>query len=237
MPARMGHGCTIAKGVTTIGVLTSIKAPEKTQDTVETTTLDTANYYKTFINGLIDGGEVSIAGYYDIGDAGQVALNTALEARTIEAYTITFPSTIGASFTFDAIVTKVTPGEANMADAVAFEATLKVTGRPVLGTVASGGLTALTLTGTGGTLVPTFSAALRSYIFSGVTATSVTVTPTAANHTIKLYIDEVYTQDITSGQASSAISLTLNVPKRLTLVVYETGKTAITYNIIVNKTA
>jgi len=102
---------------------------------------------------------------------------------------------------------------------------------------ASGGLTALSLTGTGGTLAPTFLAGKLVYSFSGVSATSVTVTPTAASHTIKLDVDGVYSQDIVSGAASAAISLTINVMKVLTLVAQETGKASQTTTINVLKTS
>jgi hypothetical protein len=237
MGAKSGLGCTLVKGVTNIGVMTGIKAPEKTQETIDTTTLDTADFYKTVIGGLLDGGEVTATGYYDITDAGQVALNTALEARTVDTYTITFPTTIGATFTFDALVTKVTPGECNLADAVGFEVTLKISGKPVLGVSASSGLSGLALTAAGGSLVPSYSASLRSYVFSGVSATSVTVTPTAAAHTIKLYVDGVYVQDVTSGAASAAIALVINVSKKITLVTYEVAKTPISYDITVVKTS
>jgi hypothetical protein len=95
----------------------------------------------------------------------------------------------------------------------------------------------LSLTGTGGTLAPTFLAGKLTYSFSGVSATSVTVTPTAANHTIKLYVDGVYSQDIVSGAASASIPVTINVFKVLTLVAQETGKASQTTTINVLKTS
>jgi predicted secreted protein len=238
MGAARGIGATLAKGVTSIGVLTSIKAPEKSADTVETTTLDSSDGFKTFLQGMRDGGEMTASGYFDVSDTGQIAMNTAIEAGTVDAYTITYPAGMGSpTFTFNGIVTKFVVGEANLEDAVTFEVTLKISGKPSLNTSASTGLSNLSLTGAGGTLVPSFGATLRSYVFSGVSATSVTVTPTAGSHTIKLYIDGVYTETVTSGAASSSIALTINVSKKLTLVCYEAGKTAINYDIIVIKTS
>ncbi len=99
---------------------------------------------------------------------------------------------------------------------------------------ASAGLSALSMTGTGGTLTPSFGAAVRYYAFYGVTGTTVTVTPTAANHTIKLYIDGVYSQDIVSGAASASISISTGT-KKLTLVCYEAGKSSQTTEIVVQK--
>ncbi|UWG96782.1 hypothetical protein LPY66_18175 [Dehalobacter sp. DCM] len=233
--AKRGLGTTISINSVMIGGLTNIKPPEKSADTIECTTLDSSSGYRDFIQGFKDGGEVELTGYYDTTYTGQSNIDTAYESGTTDTYIITFPNSMG-TFTFSGIVTKLAgPGEANINDPLGFNATIKVLGKPVLGTTASGGLTALVLTGTGGTLTPTFGAALRSYYFGGVSATSVTVTPTAASHTIKLFVDGVYSQDITSGQASTAISLTLNAPKKLTLICYEAAKTPIVYDIIVNK--
>lgn len=117
------------------------------------------------------------------------------------------------------------------ADAIAYLNTLVG-----LAVVASGGLTALALTGTGGTLSPAFGTGIRSYTFGGVSAASVTVTPTAASHTIKLYADGVYVQDIVSANPSAAISMAIG-SKKLTLVAYEAGKSSQTTEIIVVKTA
>lgn len=102
---------------------------------------------------------------------------------------------------------------------------------------ASGGLTALSLAGTGGVLAPAFLAGKLVYTFSGVSAASITVTPTAAGHTIKMYIDDVYSQDIVSGAASAAIPLTINVIKVIKLVVQEPGKASQTTIINALKTS
>lgn len=99
---------------------------------------------------------------------------------------------------------------------------------------ASGGLTALALTGTGGALTPSFAAGKTLYTFSGVTAASVTVTATAANHTLKLYVDDVFNQNLTSGVASSAINMAIG-SKKLKIVAQEAGKTSQTTEIVVVK--
>jgi predicted secreted protein len=235
--AKRSSGTTITKGGTLIGSLTSIKPPKKTKDSIDITTLDIADGYKKFMAGWKEGGEAEITGFYNASDAGQGALDTAFEDETEDTYIIAFPAAIGLTVTFTAIVTEAGPDEANLEDPLAFSAKLKVTGKPTFATVASGGLSNLVLTGAGGTISPAFSAALRSYTYGGVSASSVTVTPTAASHTIKLYIDGVYSQDIVSGAASAAIALTINVSKKLTLICYEAGKAPIVYDIIVVKTA
>lgn len=101
---------------------------------------------------------------------------------------------------------------------------------------ASAGLTALSMTGTGGTLTPAFSTSNRNYAYTGLTGTSVTVTATAANHAIKLYVDDVFVQNLTSGVASAAISMSAGT-KKIKIVANEQGKTTQTTEIIVVKTS
>lgn len=229
-------GTKLMIGANSVAELTSISGIELSADTIETTTLDATSCARTFIGGLIDGGEVSISGFFNPNDTnGQAVLLAGMGGSAI-AFTITFPSTLVASWSFNGIVTAFST-TSELEDAIAFECTLKVTGLPTLGTTASGGLTALALTGAGGTLSPTFATGNRSYTFGGVSATSVTVTATAATHTILLYIDGVYSASLTSGSPSSAISLTLNVGKKLTIVAYEAGKVQQYTDIIVIKTS
>jgi hypothetical protein len=86
-------------------------------------------------------------------------------------------------------------------------------------------------------LSPTFSASAFFYTYGGVSATSVTVTATAASHTIDLFIDGVFSQVLTTAVASNSISVTLNVGKKLTIIAREAGKTAKITEIIVVKTS
>lgn len=235
--AKHGKGTTLKKGINVIAELTNIGGIKITGDTIDVTTLGSPDEYKEFIGGFKDGGEVAISGFFYPGDTdGQFAMKTALDASTLDAYTITFPTSMGATWTFNGIVTDWGSPGADVGGAILFEATIKISGKPVLGLTASAGLSALVLTGTGGVLSPAFANGTYYYTFSGVSATSITITPTAASHTIQLYIDEVYSQDIVSGSASAAIPLTLNVGKKLTLVVYEAGKTQKQYEVIAVKT-
>lgn len=227
---------TIKTGLNTIGEITSIGGLSLDSDIVDVTSLAQTDGYKEFIQGFRDGGECQIAGNMYPGDTnGQAALLTDFNAGTLGSYTITFPTSMGATWTFSALVKSYKAGDADVGGALKFEVVLKISGKPTLNITASGGLTALALTGLGGTLNPAFATGLRTYVYAGVSATSVTITPTAASHTIKLYIDGVYTETITSGAASSSIALVIDVPKLLTLVVNESGKTDITYNITVIK--
>ncbi len=237
MPAKRTIGTTITKGGVNIGSLTKISSPEKSVDSVEVTTLDVADGYKRFIPGMKDGGEVTVSGYFDSADAGQSALDTAFEAGSEDTYVITFPATIGATFSFSAIITKYNAGEANLEDPLSFELTLKVVGKPTLAVTASGGLTALVLSGTTGALSPAFNNAKYAYSWVFTTDASITVTPTAANHTIKMYVDDVYVGEVNSGSASAAITGFLAATsKKITLIVFEAGKSPKTYTIVAART-
>ena len=234
--AQLAMGTKIQIGSNSIAELTSIGGMELSADTLDTTNLD-SNGYRQFIQGLKDAGEVSVSGYFNPADTtGQIALYNAYNSGTSQNFVILFPSTVGASWTFQGIVTKIKT-EASLEDAIPFEATIKVSGQPTLGLTASNGLTNLVLSGTGGALTPNFSNGTYSYAFSGVTGTSVTVTATAASHTMALYVDGVFTQNLTSGSASASISMPSIGSKMLTILARESGKTQKIYEIVVVKTA
>lgn len=216
--------------------LTSIGGIEKSADTLDTTTLDSDGGYRTFTGGFKDGGEVSLSGYFEPGDVGQLAMDAAFESGAAIAFEIVFPAALGASWTFNGVVTGFSTN-ADLEELISFEATIKVSGKPSLVTTASAGASAIALTGAGGTLAPTFVNNKYTYTFSGVTAASVTITVTAASHTIKLYLDGVYSADLTTAVASGAITLVLNTGKKLTVVTQETGKSAVIYEVVALKTA
>lgn len=231
-------GTIIKIGANSIADVTSITPPEMTTDTIDTTTLASTGGYKESIPGFKDAGEVGIVGFFNPSDTlGQMALYTAFQNGTNDSYTIIFPSALGASWTFTGGVTGFKTTGVEVDGAIGFEATIKISGAPSLGTSASAGLSALSLTGTGGALSPAFTNTNYSYSFSGVSATSVTITATAASHTLKLYIDGVYSQDLVSGSPSASIPLTLNIGKKLTILANESGKTQKVYEVIAIKTS
>lgn len=233
--AQKSVGTTIQIGANSIAELTSIAGLDLTQETIDTTNLSSAGGFREFIAGFKDAGEVALSGHFSASDTnGQMAMYAAYTAGTVDSYTIVYPG--GGTWTFSGVVVGFSTG-AELEDTVSFEGTIKVSGAPSLGVTASGGLTALALTGAGGTLSPAFTVGNRSYSFGGVTAASVTVTATAAAHNLKLYIDGVYSQDLVSGSASAAITLTLNVGKKLTILAWETGKAQKVYEVVAIKTA
>jgi predicted secreted protein len=125
--AQKALGTKLKKGTTAIADLTSISGLEISGDTIEVTTLDATDGFREYIGGLKDPGEVGLSGYHDA--TGHKPLYDDLVAGTVNAYSIEFPD--GSKWTFDGIVTGYTTG-AELEDAVSFEATLKVTGKPEL---------------------------------------------------------------------------------------------------------
>jgi hypothetical protein len=235
--AQNAMGTKLQIGANSIAELTQIGGLDIKADTLETTTLD-SNGWRTFIQGLKDGGEVSVSGFFNPGDTnGQIALYNALNNGGLLNFTILFPSVLGASWTFQGIVTGFKT-DVQVEDTIPFEGTIKVSGQPSLGLTPSGGLTGLSLTGAGGTLTPAFSNGNYYYAFSGVTATSVTVTATAANHTLSLFVNGTFVQNLTSGTASNAISLaSVGATADIVIIAQESGKTQKIYEVIAVKTA
>ncbi|MDD9266052.1 phage tail tube protein [Paenibacillus sp. GCM10023248] len=232
----MGTKLTI--GANNIASITSITPPEMQSDSIDVTTLSSPGGYKESIPGFKDAGEVSVVGFFDPSDTlGQMALYNAFNNGTNDSYAIIFPPALGASWNFTGGVTGFKTTGVEVEGAIGFEATIKVSGAPSLVTTPSTGLSALGLSGAGGTLSPAFSNNNYSYTFSGVTATSTTITATAASHALKLYIDGVYSQDLVSGSPSAVIPLTINIGKKLTILANENGKTQKVYEVVVVKTA
>lgn len=96
----------------------------------------------------------------------------------------------------------------------------------------STGLTALS--GSNLTLSPVFGAAIFNY--SGVATGDVAITATASG-VIKLYIDGVYNQTLTTTVAGTAVPMAVGANKLFTIVITESGKTAITTRIMVQRAA
>ena len=233
--ATRSLGTKLQIGAATILGLKSIGGLDVSAETFETTDLESTGGYKTFIQSFKDGGEVVLSGNFLPDDTtGQKAFWDLLGTGTVTSFIITFPSSMGATWTFDGVVTGFSTS-ADLEDLITFEGKIKVTGVPLLAISATADLTTLVLTGTGGTLTPAYASGTYKYAFTGVTAASVTVTPTLTGATIKLYVDGTYVENVTSGQASSAIALAIAQSKLVTLIVSTVGKAQKYYDIVIHK--
>lgn len=121
----------------TVGHLTSISGISASAETIDVTALDSEGGYREFLASFKDGGEVSVSGFFDFEDEGQTALMDAFNGETKDSYAIEFPASVGAKWTFDGVVSAVETS-AEVGNAVAFTATIKVSGKPVLSALSAG---------------------------------------------------------------------------------------------------
>lgn len=126
MPKVKALGTIITFNAKTIGGLNSIGEVSPSADEIDVTTLDSANGYKEFLQGLKDSGELPLKGFLIKTDVGQVELRSGFTSGTASAVVITFPDTTAVSF--NAYVKSFTMGAAETNGAVGFGATLRITG-------------------------------------------------------------------------------------------------------------
>lgn len=235
--AKKAIGTVIKIGDHAIAELTSIGGLSLSADTIDVTTLSSQDGYREFIQGFKDAGEVSVEGFFNPDDVnGQIALYNSFNEGTLLAYSIIFPPSLNSvEWDFNAIVTAIET-EASLEDAVPFKATLKVSGKPTLGLTPSANITALAITGTGGSLAPAFAAGRYAYTFSGLTASSFNITATGTG-ALKLYVNGVFKENLTSGTASSAIAIAANEVADVMVTHQEPGKTIKVYTVRVVKAA
>ncbi|HHV42729.1 MAG TPA: hypothetical protein GXX72_07820 [Clostridiaceae bacterium] len=136
--ATRALGTKLMKDTQAIGGLTSIGGIEITADEIDVTTLDSDDGYKEFIGGFKDAGEVTIEGFFDSENDGQLAMQTSLDDGEAEDYKIQFPTKPPTEWNFKAVVTGFSVGNVDVDGNVTFGATLRVSGKPTL-TVGTGG--------------------------------------------------------------------------------------------------
>jgi hypothetical protein len=233
--AFKANGTLLKIGANAVAEVTTITDIGLTKETTDVSNL-ASTIVEHISTGMLDPGEIGVEGFMNVSDTnGQTAMYNALVSGTALNFSVLYPSSI-LEFTFTGIVTKFSTS-AELNGVVPFSATIRTSTAFAKNVVASGGLTALSLTGTGGAIAPAFSAVVLKYLFSGVTGTSVTVTATAASHTLVLFVDGVYSQVLTSGSPSAAIPVTIGVVKELTIFANEAGKVTQVTEINVLKTA
>ena len=114
-----------------VGGLTSISGIEVSAETIDVTDLGNTDGYRENLPGFKDGGEVTASGFLDGEDEGQAACYALLSTGEVADCEIVFPDKIGKSWRFKAAVTKFSTSAA-LEDAVTFEITLAVSGKPSL---------------------------------------------------------------------------------------------------------
>lgn len=130
-------GTTLKVNSKAVGGLTTINGIEISAETVDLTSLDNQTGYREKEPGFKDGGEVTVSGFLDGNDQGQDEMYTLLNSGATTSCNIVFPAKIGKTWTFTAGVSRFVTG-AELEGGVTFEATLLVSGQPVLAASASG---------------------------------------------------------------------------------------------------
>lgn len=218
--ASKALGTVLKINSNTVAGVKSIGGIELSADVLDVTTLsDTA---RRKIQGLIDAGEIPVSGFFDPTDTnGQTAVKSAFDSGAVTPFSIVFPN--GASWNFNAIISKFKLGDANIDGTIDFEHSLAIDGLPTLNLTASTGLTGLTVSD--GTLTPTFATGKYEYNLTTTQAT-ITVTPTAAASTIT-----VNGVAVTSGSASGSIAITSGGITAIMIAVSQSSKTPLVYKI------
>lgn len=126
---KIGYTTTIATSTSgTIASVRGISGPGASGDNVDTTTLDSTSRYRTFIGGLVDGGEVTFDLIYDTEDAGHKLLAQLLTSQDTKAWTITYPTTFTPQ-AFNGHVSGLGV-ETPLDDVITQPVTIKVSGTP-----------------------------------------------------------------------------------------------------------
>ncbi|AQU06107.1 phage tail tube protein [Dehalococcoides mccartyi] len=230
--AIKAYGTTLARAGNTIAELTGINGPAMSADTIEVTHHQSENGFREYIQGLKDGGEISLEGSFIPGDTnGQVGLISDFNEGNSQTFVITFPGNI-ATWSFSGIVTKI-ENQAPFDGKLAFNAAVKITGKPTLGISISDGLTTPYFAiSESAVITPVPTGDKYTYVATVLNGiTSVTVTPTALTGVITINGNVVAT-----GIASSAITLgAAGSVTVITIVVTETGKAPKTYTIYLSR--
>ena len=120
---------------TTLGQVRNVGGPALSRDSVESTHHASPSYWREFLKGLKDGGEVSLEVVYDPADSSHNDANGILgdfsDDTTIPAWRLTFPDSGSTSWTFDGFLTGFEP-DIPFDDLMMTAVTIKVTGQPTL---------------------------------------------------------------------------------------------------------
>lgn len=120
---------------TAVAQVTNISGPGLTADTIDVTSHDSTAGYREFLQGLKDGGEVTLDLNFDPVGATHDDVSGGLlddyDSGTAVSWVITFSDAATSTWAFSGIVTGFEV-EAPMDDKLSATATIKVTGQPTL---------------------------------------------------------------------------------------------------------
>ena len=239
--AIFAHGTLLQRGdgesvetFTTIAEVQDVNGIPLSMDTIEVTNQDSEGGWEEFIGGILRTGEITYDINYQPTSATHLSLISDMTGRVKRNFKLIFPDETEIPFT--ALVTGFSPS-APVDGALTASVTLKGTGKPGVAPEESGGLTALTGEDSAAgalTFVPGFDNEIYLYTVDVAnTIAFVKLTPTAADHTIKIdgnvVVSTEQSGEIALGAAGSNT--------QITIVAQEAGKLAVTYTIIVTRAA
>ena len=229
--ARKAFGTKLKRGEEYVARLTNLTPPELSRDDIDVTDHDSPDGFREFVPGLKQAGEVALEGNLIPTDDTQTGLLAAVDIDEPEPWTIEFPTIPKLYVSFDGYVKSFKLGDTPVDGVLKFNATIKVTGKPVIETDTSTGLTGLSVSE--GDLAPAFDGGIREYFVTVENeADKIKVTPTAATHTIT-----VNGAKVTSGSPSGDIALAAGAITLITIRAWEEGKAPVIYVIKVYRKA
>ena len=129
--SHFGFGATLNIGGFTVSDMTNISGPGCSADTLDTTTHDTTNNFRTFIKGLIDAGELGVDVYYDY-DKNGYTVSVMLATTTLQSVTLVMPTTPSkTTFYCNGHVTGYEPATP-IDDLIGMSITIKISGKPTI---------------------------------------------------------------------------------------------------------
>ncbi len=165
----------------------------------------------------------------------QSALTTLSTLPVGKSVTVTFQATIAnpVSGGAGAISLQGTVTADNLTSVLTDDPTVTGTENPTVVTLASTDARLAGLTLSAGTLAPSFAGGVTSYTASvGNATTSLTLTPTSADSTATIKVNDVA---VASGATSGAINLAVGANTLTTVVTAQDGTTTATYTVVVTR--
>jgi len=214
-----------------VALLKNVGTPELSIESNDITTHDSSGYVREFSPGLADPGSITLEGYFDETDTtGQQAMYTDAAARTSRTVVITGPSS-AFTITFTAFITAIKMiGDAPIDGQVPFTATLKVAGTPVYAVTAVTGMSACGFSNDV-LMMPSFAIGTYEYVVTithGESSTIITPVDATSGEIITITANGA-SQTVTTGNASSAITLSASAITDIVIVISKTGYASKTY--------
>lgn len=130
MAGITSQGVTLSANSEEIANVTSISGPDQTAGQIDTTALDTAGGYRTFIGGFRDGGEMTLELNFDSTEDSHKEAAAGLKRYFNEGENETWTLTLSDSsvFSFDGAVTGLSGPNHGVDEVVTMSVTIKVSG-------------------------------------------------------------------------------------------------------------